>query len=520
MSGATGRSRGRPRKHQVVPATTTHINNFARVSKQAVVSEKELDAKTDDITTATSSARKRKAARSPEPEEITTTPIDRKITKATSKSSKKARLVAPEPTTHIREQQPPSTPRPKANKKRALSPAPEESPRTREAGNLFKRLRIDASPFPRVARNSSPLTIANTTRTTTPARSVVPDSDDEDNDADLSNLTTPEPEPQQQPLPQELLDLSFLYAAFLKTIVVHYAHNGTNTPVDLRQISQAVSLAWGKRRISLADVRRCVGVMDVASSSAKSPFYLVDYGSKKVCIELRDEHHGRPLDEEHLVRVFEKNLRGLWGAMKDAASEDMVTLLLGLPKAPVQSCDSVAKASPLLARGQRAMQELKAGMAARKDEKEAAKASSAATAPASGDAPKLSLLERLRLKESQLAALAGTGPTAAELERRAALQRADDVAAVVAMLARSAPSPGTGGRASFTMATVLQKLKDSLRLPISKDEGATCVRLLAGEIAPEWVRIVTIGTKENVVITVARAPSAGLLAERVRMLSA
>lgn len=530
MPGATGRSRGRPRKHQAAPATTTHINTFARVSKQAVVTGKELgdsSIETKDITTATPTARKRKAARSPEPEEITTTTARPKITNSISKSSKKARLVAPESTAHSHEQQPPSTPRPKSTKKRALSPTPEESPRTREAGNLFKRLRIDASPFPRAARTSSPLITTTTifsatTRTSTPARSVVPDSDDEENDADSSNLTTPEPEPAQLQLqlPQELLDVSSLYRAFLKTIAVHYAHNGTNTPVDLRQISQAVSLAWGKRRISLADVRRCVGVMDIASSPAKSPFYLVDYGSKKVCIELQDEHHGRPLDEDRLARVFEENLRSLWNAMKDVATDDMATFVLGLPKAPVQSCESLAKASPLLARGQRAMQELKAGMAARKDEKEAARASSAATTQTSGDAPKLSLLERLRLKESQLAELASTGPTAAELERRAALQRANDVAAVVAMLARSAPSAGTGGRASFTMATVLQKLRDSLRLPVSKDEGSSCVRLLAGEVAPEWLRIVRIGTKENVVVTVAKAPSTAVLAERVRMLSA
>lgn len=498
------------------------MDNFVRVSKQVVVTGKELN---EPHSSTTPSARKRKAARSPEPEDTAPPTNERKIATATSKSSKKARLVASEPTAHHpeQEQQPPSTPRPKSGKKRALSPAPEESPRTKEAGNLFKRLCIDASPFPRLGRISSPLitTICNAapTRTSTPASSVIPDSEDEGNDADLSNLTTPEPEPEPQ-LPQELLDLVSLYAAFLKTIVVHYAHNGTNTPVDLRQISQAVSIAWGKRRISLADIRRCVGIMDVESSPVKSPFYLVDYGSKRVCVELQDEQQRGPLDEDHLVRVFEKSLRALWSAVEDAASEDMASFMLGLPKAAVQSCEAVAKASPMLARGQRAMQEMKAGMVARMEAKEAAKASDTADKATSSDGPKLSLLERLRLKESQLAALAGTGPTAAELERKAALQRTDDVAAVVAMLARSAPSAGTGGRASFTMATVLQKLKDSLRLPISKEEGATCVRLLASEVAPEWMRIVTIGTKENVVITVARAPSAGALAERVKSLAA
>lgn len=519
MPGASARPRGRPRKNQVASAATTPINSFARVSKQTTLTQKDLTDKkveANDTTPITPSARKRKAACSPEPEEVATTSAQRKVLAATSKSStKKARLHASEPTVRVEEASP-STPRAKSTKKRALSPTLEESPRTKEAGNLFKRLRIDSSPFPHAARTSSPLITSSTstTRTSTPATSIVPDSDDE-HDADSSTLTTPEPEAEHPQLPQELLDIVSLYTAFLKTITVHYAHNGSNSPVDLRQISQAVSLAWGKRRISLADLRRCVGIMDLSQGS---PFYLADYGSKKICVELRDEHRGRPLDEVGLVETFEGNIRSIWSSVKDAAAEDMIAFVLGLPKAPVQNCESVAKASPLLARGQRAMQELKDGIAAKKDGKEALKASMTTTS--NSDVPKLSLLERLRLKETQLAALAGTGPTAAELERRAALQRADDVAAVIAMLAKSAPSAGMGGRASFTMATVLQKLKDSLRLPVSKEEGAACVRLLASEIAPEWLRIVTIGAKENVVVTVGKAPSSGMVIERVKTMSA
>lgn len=536
MPGASGRPRGRPRKTQNAPAATsttanvTQISAFARVSKQATtLTGKDLadkKAESDDFAPIVPSTRKRRAAHSPEPEQIAAISVaQHKILSATSRSTKKARLQAPEPVARVEEQWL-STPRAKSNKKRSLSPTPEESPRTKEAGNLFKRLRLDASPFPlNAARTSSPLltnTTASPTRTSTstPAASLAPDSED-DADADSSNHTTPDPEP-HQPLPQELLDILSLYIAFVKTIALHYAHNGTNTPVDLRQISQAVSLAWGKRRISLADVRRCVGVMDLASTPMKSPFYLVDYGAKKVCVELRDEHHGRLLDGDGLVGAFEVNLRRIWSDVKDAAAEDMNTFVLGLPKAPVQSCDSVVKAGPQLSRGHKAAQEIKAAMAAKKDEKKAAEAvkAQAARATTDSDAPKLPLLERLRLKETQLAALAGTGPTAADLERRAALQRAADVAAVVAMLAKSAPSAGTGGRVSFTMVTVLQKLRDSLRLPISKDEGAACVRLLAGEVAPEWLRIVKIGAKENVVVTVARAPSSGMVVERVKTLLA
>ncbi|ROV96784.1 hypothetical protein VMCG_07864 [Cytospora schulzeri] len=526
MSGATGRPRGRPRKNPnptpVATPTTANIASFTRVSKHTNIGQDLTDKKIiqtveihDIIPATTPSARKRKAARSPEPEEVTTTtPTQRQVSSVTAKSSKKQRRLQ-QPASEVIPprsvpEQPPSTPRQTTTKKRALSPEV-ESPRTREAGSLFKRLRIAGSPA--FARKASPLT---TTQASTPATSVIPDSEDENDE--FSAATTPEPEPApEQALPQELLDIVSLYTAFLKTITVHYAHNGTNTPVDLRDISQAVSLAWGKRRISLADIRRCVGIMNVESSTTKSPFYLVDYGNKKTCVELREGHHGRPLDERSLVSVFEANLRGIWQNLRDAAADDMTAFVLGLPKAPVQSREALTTASAMLAKGQRAMVDLKAGIAARKEEKEATKAASASTTPPTNNAdgtpgPKLSLLDRLRLKETHLAQLAATGPTAADLERRGALQRADDVAAVIAMLAKASAAGGT--RASFTMATMLQKLKDSLRLPISREEGAACIRLLAREVAPEWLRIVVVAGKENVVVQMGRAPSSGVVVER------
>lgn len=509
MAGASGRPRGRPRKNPIATPATAPINSFTRVSKQSTtIDEKDVT----DVVPITPSARKRKAARSPEPEEVTATSCQRKILSSTTKSSKKARLQPSEPIVAEQEQSAPLTPRPKSTKKRALSPSPEDSPRTKEAGNLFKRLRIDSTP--RAVRRASPLITAIPTSASTPATSVAPDSDSE-NDADASNVTTPEPD--HQPLPQELLDLVSLYLAFLKTIALHYAHNGTNSPVDLREISQPVSVAWGKRRISLADIRRCVGIMDTSDAS---PFFLADYGSKKVCVELREAYQGRPLDEPGLAAVFENNLRAIWERVKEAADEDVSSFVMSLPKAVVQRCDSALKASAMSAKGHRAMEEVKKSMEAKKDAQEAAKAALQNTTTSNHGAPmKLSLLERLRLKEEQLASLAATGPTAAELERQSALQRAEDIGAVIAMLAKSASSAGMGGRVSFTMPILLQKLKDSLRVPISKDEGVVCVRLLASEVAPEWLRIVSIGGKENVVITVARAPSSGMLTERVKTLS-
>jgi hypothetical protein len=70
-------------------------------------------------------------------------------------------------------------------------------------------------------------------------------------------------------------------------------------------------------------------------------------------------------------------------------------------------------------------------------------------------------------------------------------------------------------RISFTMAAVLVKLRDSLRTPVSQEDGAVCVRLLAKEVAPEWLRIVTVGGRENVVVQTGMQPGKMVVQERV-----
>ena len=45
----------------------------------------------------------------------------------------------------------------------------------------------------------------------------------------------------------------------------------------------------------------------------------------------------------------------------------------------------------------------------------------------------------------------------------------------------------------MTMPTLVQHLQTSLRNPISKDEAVRCVRLLADDIAPEWIGMREVG---------------------------
>lgn len=325
-------------------------------------------------------------------------------------------------------------------------------------------------------------------------------------------------------LPQELLDLLDLQTALLKTLTMQYAHNGTTAPIDLRTIFPSVSRTWGKRQVTIDDIRLCIGIQDwspvkASSSSRRCPFFLSDYGRGKTCIEMHPDAQTGPLREEKLNMDFEANLRTLWFGASRGEDQPVTIFISTLPKAVIKTSTSVAKASALFSKGQRTLEELKNGVVMRKQQQEQAaqEKKTGASIPTKPDGTKMSLLDRIRLKESEQAQLANKGPTPAELARRAALQRAEDVAAVIRMLC-VAQGGVQAARMAFPMPTLLVKLKDSLRNAVSQEDGAACVRLLAAEVAPQWLRIVTVGGRENVVIQPAFQPTKAAVAERVAVL--
>ena len=87
---------------------------------------------------------------------------------------------------------------------------------------------------------------------------------------------------------------------------------------------------------------------------------------------------------------------------------------------------------------------------------------------------------------------------------------------VVATLTQLSTSSSAGqSRVSFTLPTVVVSLKDSFRSPISAKEAEDCVRLLAGEIAPAWLKIVKRGRTESVVVSRDERPSDAVIRERI-----
>ncbi|KAI8946942.1 hypothetical protein F4801DRAFT_31796 [Xylaria longipes] len=478
---------------------SSSISGFTRVSKtvsntnvkkELTPSTPKKDAKLEAITPA---SRKRKVIASVEDDSSADeSPIKLAASSVTKAASSSTTTTPVQPIKRGRGR-PPKKARPEPTpRKRVRSPSVSDSDVSSiDTGALFKKLRLESSP----SRCSSPAT----------ADTSVAGSDSE-LDTKLAKSGG---------LPEEVLSLIDLHTALLKTLTLHYAHNGSNVPADLRVLCPNIARAWGKKKVTDTDIRICLGILNNKSQSSpsSSPFCLSNYGRGKICIEIEQSRSFGPLNENKLNVLFRTNIRALWTEFLANGQRDAPAFLTTIPKAPVTLCDSVAKASPILLKGQRRLEDLKNGIALKKQEKAAPKPSAAEDTPMTNAAgKKMSLLDRIRFKSLQKAAMpAGLSP--AQLERRAALQRAEEVAALIGMLSRAS---GDGGRISFTMAALLEKLKDSFRMGISKQEGAVCVRLLASDVAPEWVRVVTLSGRENVVVEVACEVGKPEVARRVQ----
>ena len=316
-----------------------------------------------------------------------------------------------------------------------------------------------------------------------------------------------------QELPDELLDLIDLYASFLTALSLHYAHHGSLTPVDLRTLCPSVARAWRRRAVCVQDIQRILAIAQQAGNTEAGGLSLSDYGHGKICVEREDlptlgGSNKKLLNEEALNDLFIQEVRRQWMTCETSApAQSAMKFIASLALLPISTCSSLAKLTPLLAKGQRRLEDLKAG--AIRAQKSSSFPKPSAANDQSSKRPKLatsrsdSLLSRIRAKETIQSTLPQP-PTAAMLERKSALHRLEEVVPVLELLTSGTINRAQGhGRPlgdpqlqtqtqSFTMPTLTQYLQMSLRNPISKDDAVRCVTLLA-ELAPEWIGIRELG---------------------------
>ncbi|KAL6709283.1 hypothetical protein ACN47E_001690 [Coniothyrium glycines] len=350
-------------------------------------------------------------------------------------------------------------------------------------------------------------------------------------------------------LPAELASLLALHSSFLTALSLHYAHNGTSTPADLRDIAASTTLVWRQRKVANDDIRLLIGVLDQGPSGRNNPYYLSDYGRGKICIEIK-EHS--PLmegmtnfNEEGLQNMFREGLDSLWsqwctsrkmmarpiaipkrgkGRPKKADmkqtqiqafldDESISKFISELPLADITTCESLIALAPSQEKGRKRLREIKESVQqGRSNKKRQVSGKENELAPM-GNQPaqpkitdfasvrKSNLLDRILAKQEA----AKSGPAAltpAELQRRAALQRAPEVIGVLSLLCANRP----GMRVSFSTTTILQQLQGSIRTPISKEEALKCMQVLASEVAPGYVSLINMGSISSVVVIPSMRP--------------
>lgn len=354
-------------------------------------------------------------------------------------------------------------------------------------------------------------------------------------------------------LPAELVNLLALHSSFLTALSLHYAHNGTSTPADLRDLTASTTLVWRQRKVTYDDIRLLIAVLDHGPSGKDNPYYLSDYGRGKICIEIKENSpmmNGMThMNEQGLQDMFKEGLDCLWSQwtisqkmtsrpiampkrgrgrpkkvdVKQVRLENflddnsMSNFLSQLPLADIATCESLTALAPLQEKGRKRLREFKESVQQGRAQKKTRQFSGKENEPTSfqnqQDQPvqakitefaavrKTNLLDRILAKQES--AKAGpAAPSPAELQRNAALQRAPEVLGVLSLLCANRP----GMRVSFSTTTLLQSLRGSIRTPISKEEAMKCIEVLATEVAPGYLSMVNMGSISSVVVMPAMRP--------------
>jgi len=354
-------------------------------------------------------------------------------------------------------------------------------------------------------------------------------------------------------LPAELVNLLALHSSFLTALSLHYAHNGTSTPADLRDITASTTKVWRQRQVTYDDIRVLIGVLDQGPTGHLNPYFLSDYGRGKICIEIKENSplmDGMThLNEEGLQDLFKDGLDFLWSQWR--ISQQLVTrpiatpkrgrgrpkkadvkqtrletflddnamskFLAELPLAGVTTCTSLTALAPLQEKGRKRLREFKESVQqgrAQKKTRQVAGKENEPVAAQNAQQPtqtkitefaavrKTNLLDRILAKQ-EAAKCGPAAPTPAELQRRAALQRAPEVLSVLSLMCASKP----GMRASFSTAAFIQSLRGSIRSPISQEEAMQCINVIASDVAPGYVSVVNMGSMSSVVVNQAMRPT-------------
>lgn len=439
-------------------ASQKTINTFGRVTKNQKVDQSAKKRKIlDSVTIDTLSS----------PTQDTTDPTQKELEGQvrTTQSKKRSRETDEEVTT------------PQNKRFRdALPPTPAETP-SKSASKLFERL---------ILNNAAPVSAGSAEETVYDTPPLTPRA--------FKSLET---SLSSTELPTQLQELIRLFKAFLTSTSLYSAHNGLGTPMYITNLLPHITRSWKKRAVTEQDMSIVLGIL-----GDNDTFELADNGEGSLCIELLETNHSTTghFNQPELIQLFHKRLTALWKqwtSSSPTAISNIDGFLSQLPTVNVIK-SQVAPSNPTqLTKGSERLQDIKAAaIAARAAQASARKplvqasAKSAAAVASRG----ASLLDRILAKQTANANKV-SGPDPAHLARLSAIDRIADIVEVLDVLSNGR------ARASFSTKVLLGHLQNSLRNPISADEGEKCLEIMANEIAPMFVKIIKAGSVDAVVVT-------------------
>ncbi|KAL2885366.1 hypothetical protein HOO65_080316 [Ceratocystis lukuohia] len=306
-------------------------------------------------------------------------------------------------------------------------------------------------------------------------------------------------------LPVEFDDFLGLHTAFMRTVVLQIAHNGSSDILKLREVLPQVTRYWGKRLVTIEDMRRIVAIQTY--NGCASPFDVMEFGSL-MCLRLTTD---RAIDVAAVCNAFEQNLRALCTEriservpMPTSAEEIEVSFdslsLSDLPQAPIkrQAMTTAPKATR-----PNVLEQLRAAVA------RPAHSVIPTTDPTTGKP--LTMLQRIRLKEA--AARQNLNSTA-DMARKDTLLRAEHIAGTLEMMLQV----NGMSRQSFPLAAAMVRIIDSFPSPLGQEEARACLDIIAKDVAPEFIKVLNVRGREFLVMERDMFPGTSVIHNRIAKL--
>ncbi|KAF3159734.1 hypothetical protein TWF751_000630 [Orbilia oligospora] len=449
-------------------------------------------------------ASEKKKGREAEEEEVVKVEVERALVEGvvstTTATNATATTIATTTTVEskeTKEEKVPVTPR-KTRNKRTIEDVLEDS--------VSKRVKLDdtadepvqtPTPSKRMTTSSVPATA--------PSKVSKPIEQEEKGDDEKEE----EEEEEDNALPKRILRLITIHNSIISLLLLDYAtqpailaeylpqiSRNANTNITLVDLQRIVTLSEGTIRLLVVENRgnaiELVNGVNWKTSNLGQKFKtrIEKWWEGKTKVERKDED--KLLGSIELAEILPEN------TTSSTSSSQATT---GLQTPPVTPSKPKGVTTTPLSKGQRRLQDLKNFTLS--------KQTSLSPSPikkkenislSTGNSPsvanrKSSLLERIRAK-AQAANSAPAPPPPAVLQRRTAMQWLEYIIPILLQLTTPVSTLGTKSKlhvpstTSFPMTTVIQNVKTSLQKPIASEDIERSLRLLADEIATDFVKIV------------------------------